>query len=584
MYALLLSGWKLLNRPSNGFERTGVKGRLLAWLADRHRGHVLLLLAAVVGVYLPWLGSPFFFDDIPFFGGQPTVEPWLSVMLRPRGLPYNTLQFTWHWFGNTLSHAYHLFDLLLHAANAIALFYVLLALTSLQLPERKTSQLAWACLLGSLLFALNPMATYAAGYVIQRSILMATFFSLLAHVAWLRAWTSGRASLALLTLLLYFLASFSKEHSFLLPAILAASSVLLGRQRQLSSAAIATCSAAALCIAIFLILRRSDVVGAYEPMSAHVFDQSGVSASGWLLHLLSIATQAGLYFRYVVMWLIPIPAWMSIDMRVDFLTSLLDWRVAAGLLAFAACGLLGLRLLMKKGSAGLLGLALLAPILWFLVEFATIRVQEAFVLYRSYLWMPLLMLLPTLLALRLLDAVKPTLQPAARWLAPLLLMLFLVPAATNRLAVAADPWTLWDDAARLLKNDAVPGADRILYNRGRAALNAGQSARAVADLERVARISPALWQVWQVLGAAHLANSQPQLAQQDFKRALELRPDDGALLFGLAIAQRRSGQQELASASLQASCKASWMPACLAAARLQVEERNSSKNLAAGAN
>ena len=48
--------------------------------------------------------------------------------------------------------------------------------------------------------------------------------------------------------------------------------------------------------------------------------------------------------------------------------------------------------------------------------------------------------------------------------------------------------------------------------------------------------------------------------------------------------QRRSGQQELASASLQASCKASWMPACLAFARLKVEGRNTSNSQAASAN
>jgi tetratricopeptide (TPR) repeat protein len=547
--------------------------RFTDWLKDRHRGAVLLLVGLVLGLYLPYSGNPFFFDDLPFFSSQPTVEPWLDVLQRPRGLPYNTLQLTWHWFGNNLSHAYRLVDALLHTANAIALFYLLNSLSGLQLAQRSRAELAWASLFASLVFALSPVATYAAGYVIQRSILMATLFSLLALLAWVKAWTSGRVGPGLLALAFYFLSCFSKEHAVALPALLAAISLLLARHRRLSWTAIAACGTIALGIAVFLMLRRSDVVGvSYEPMSAHLFRQLGVQATGWVLHLLSIATQAGLFFRYLLLWLLPVPAWMAIDMRAEFLATLGDWRVLAGLLAYAGCGVVALRLLLKPGLAGLIGLALLAPWLLFAVEFATVRVQETFVLYRSYLWIPLLMLLPAMLALRLQDLFHGRRQVVARWLMPLLLLLCLIPAASNRLAVAADPWTLWDDAARLLEDDAVPGADRILYNRGRAALAAGQHANAVADMERVVRISPDFWQVWQLLGAAHLANGQPQQAYQDFGRALQLRPNDGALLYARAIAAHRAGQLAQARVDLQSSCQASWMSACLILARLQAEQ------------
>lgn len=549
---------------------------LLDWLSERHRGHVLLLLAAVLAVYLPWIGNSFFFDDLPFFTGQPSLRYWSDQLLRPRGIPYLSLQFTWLWFGADLSHAYHLVDALLHAANAIALFYLLKTLCGLHLPERKPADLAWACMLACLIFALHPVATYAAGYVIQRSILMATFFSLLAQLAWVKAWTTGQLRMAALAMLLYLLATFSKEHAVALPAVLCAISLLMWRSRRLNAAAIAASVMTAVGIALYVASRRADVVAvSYEPMSSHMFSQAGVQAAGPSRHFLSIATQAGMFFRYLLLWLLPTPAWMSIDMRADFLARLGDWRVAAGLLSYVGCGVLGLRLLLKKGSAGLIGLALLAPLLLFVVEFASIRVQEVFVLYRSYLWMPLLMLLPALSALRLMDLCKKTsLHASARWLAPLLVILCLAPAATNRLAVAADSWTLWDDAARLLQSDAVPGADRILYNRGQAALGAGKPGLAVADLERVARISPEFWQVWKLLGAAHLANGQTQLAQEDFARALHLQPGDGGLLYAQAIALRRNGQPQLALNSLQASCKAAFAPACVLVGRLQFERQH----------
>lgn len=79
-------------------------------------------------------------------------------------------------------------------------------------PHFATSQRA-ALRVAVTLFALHPLAVYAVGYLIQRSILMATLFALLACWAFVRglqtrspAWFTG-------ALLSYLLAVLSKEHA-----------------------------------------------------------------------------------------------------------------------------------------------------------------------------------------------------------------------------------------------------------------------------------------------------------------------------------------------------------------------------------
>ena len=73
--------------------------------------------------------------------------------------------------------------------------------------------LVWAAWVGALIFALHPVAVYAVGYVVQRSILMATFFVLVMQLSYLHGLLTGRRRWLVLAAAAYFLAVFSKEHS-----------------------------------------------------------------------------------------------------------------------------------------------------------------------------------------------------------------------------------------------------------------------------------------------------------------------------------------------------------------------------------
>src|SRR5262249_40825850 len=120
--------------------------------------------------------------------------------------------------------AHRVVSLILHVACAGAIYALA---RSLQLRPL-------AAFAGAALFAVHPVAVYGAGYLVQRSILLATLFSVLSLLMFLRGLRSGRVSDALGAGLLYAVAVLSKEHAILLPAAAAAFAPLSGQAPRLA--------------------------------------------------------------------------------------------------------------------------------------------------------------------------------------------------------------------------------------------------------------------------------------------------------------------------------------------------------------
>lgn len=541
---------------------------LLNYFRSRDRSWMLSLFAAVCLVYLPFLGNPFVFDDLNFFsGGIPDRYTHALFQFELRWLPHASLGWTYAIFSDVLPHFYRMGNVLLHVANAIALFYLLRQLVGAVAPDNRSSpQVVWGAWFGSLIFVLHPVAVYAAGYMIQRSTLMATFFALLTQLAYLRGLLTGQKRWLALAAAAYFMAVFSKEHSVMLPAVLVATTILLRKENRAPSHALWLTWVALVAVALLVMLRAKGVFGiAYEPMAAHLFEQQGMaegqqqvgsgSTNVQNLHLLSALTQAGLFFKYLVLWLLPNPAWMSVDMREPFVTDYGMWQGWAGALGFILYGALGCKLLLRGRWLGLAGLALLYPWLMFMVEFSSVRVQEPFVLYRSYLWMPGMMLFFPLLLARL---------PGRRTLLALgCVVLLLVPLSWNRLWVFADNYRLWNDAALLLPDERVAGADRIFYNRGQAEAAMRKWEDAIADFQRVVTLSPQLAPVRYALGAAYLNSGRYQDALAQFDAAIALKPDEASHYYVKGLALKRLHEDEQAMQQMKKSCELKNMMACM---------------------
>lgn len=530
---------------------------------------MLSLIAAVCALYLPFLGNPFVFDDVPLLSAN-FLDYYLQIPhgLDPRWFHFASMAWTREIFSDLFPHPFRLGNLLLHAANVIVLFHVLRQLLgAVPLEQSRSSYIVWGAWFGALMFAVHPVAVYAAGYLVQRSILLATLFALLMQWAYLRALLSGRAKWLLLAVLAYFIACFSKEHSVMMPAVLAGMTLLLRKQNLLSWRTLAAAWGAFLAVAVLVLLVTKGVLGAaYEPMASEGFAQQNIMVSGADLHMLSIVTQAGLFFKYLLLWLLPNPAWMSIDMRESFAGSLSDWSSWFGAIGFVLYGVVALRMLWCGGIRGLVGLALLYPWLQFVVEFSSIRVQEPFVLYRSYLWMPGLMLLIPLLLMQF---------PQRRTL--LLLgcaTVLLVPLAANRLWVFGDNYRLWNDAVLLLENKQVPGADRIYYNRAQGLMAQRNWAEAAGDLERTIAISPQLALPHYYLGVVYLNLNRFEEALGQFEAAIAINPNDGQEYFAKGFALKRMHRDKEALQQMELSCELKNTSACMVVLMSQKGRKN----------
>jgi tetratricopeptide (TPR) repeat protein len=291
--------------------------------------------------------------------------------------------------------------------------------------------------------------------------------------------------------------------------------------------------------AIFVILLSKGLLGStYEPDFKQLAYQMesmfgrGVEDLSWSL---SAVTQAGLFFKYLALWLWPDTGGMSIDLRVNFFESWSPAWVVFKLGAFVAFGLLGIWLLRRRnGALALAGFGLLYAWVLYLVEFSVARFQEPFVLYRSYLWAPGIVLAVT--ALLSTVPYRIVLAAFALW-CPLLFY-----QAHDRLVSLSSPLRVWEDAVAKLPAAPVPWGSRTLYNLGREYLYSGQPDRAIALTDRCIATYRNTFQCYYARAAIHLQLEQYEQALPYLTRALEIQPDNGMVYHRLGMARENLGQ------------------------------------------
>jgi Flp pilus assembly protein TadD len=78
-----------------------------------------------------------------------------------------------------------------------------------------------------------------------------------------------------------------------------------------------------------------------------------------------------------------------------------------------------------------------------------------------------------------------------------------------------------------------------LYQSGTAALDRGDSARAIADLERAAELVPTASEIQNHLGLAYAAAGRDDDARKAFRRAVDLDCGNRAAALNLRVAEQR---------------------------------------------
>jgi tetratricopeptide (TPR) repeat protein len=514
-----------------------------------------LIAALAGGLYLPFLANPPVFDDLGFFSGR----LFAYYATHPLGLelrvpPYFSLAIVQVVWGSMAAH--RIVGLAFHIACALALYKLIFdlqrhAAQRSALPPATGLEAHAPAFIAAAAFAVHPVAVYGAGYLIQRMSVFATLFALISIVLYARGLARRSHTDAISAALLYSLAVLSRETAVMLPAAALAAGLVVAVERRfaLRHAALylACCVPAAVLVTLLV---RGKIGTPYEPdfgvVSAQIAQSDGAVAlaSPWLE---SAVTQAGLFFRYLALWLYPDTGALSLDLRTDLAGA---WPPAIAVLAvagFVAYGALGLVLLFRPGKARLAGFGLLYPWILFLPEFITVRFQEPFVLYRSYLWAPGLAVLLAAGLARL-----PGRAVAACSIVALPLLFY---QGHDRLRSFSSSLALWEDAVAKLPRKAVPGGSRTLYNLGREYLYRDRAADAIAVVERCLAEYPGTYDCHMARGSIHLHQEEPRQALPHFIRAIELRANSGTARHHLGVALENLGCEAEARAQYRLASK-----------------------------
>ncbi|TWG38857.1 tetratricopeptide (TPR) repeat protein [Acidovorax delafieldii] len=432
----------------------------------------LIVLLAVLGVYLPTLSNELLFDDLRLTEGSIFGVYGSLLDVKQRMISYGSFVWIEQIFGAGWWKQ-RIVNIVLHLGVVAAMYGFFKALLSqTRFPQDIEEQTHFASSqraalrVGVALFALHPMAAYAVGYLIQRSILMATLFAVLACWAFVRGLQTQRVAWYGGALLSYLLAVLSKEHAVMTIALAVPLYIHIKRPGWKEIAALMGGTLLLLAVVTGVLLHfYGNVVG-------RLFDEQSLAFAQQLEALqpgvtqrmfpLSILNQAALFFAYGLLWVVPYVGWMSIDLRPAFpLGFASSWHIVGGLgYATLLVGTTWL-LLRRTGALSLVALLLLLPLVWFATEFSTIWVQDPFVLYRSYLWG---VALPGLLAIALTGF-----KPRTIYTLGIVLGLVFGALALERNLSLADEVTAWTDAAEKTNLKAPANA----VGRSRPFLNLG---------------------------------------------------------------------------------------------------------------
>lgn len=459
--------------------------RELAWLP--------IVAVALLLVYLPGLGNALVFDDGYLADGELFSDYRSAFSLRARMLSYGSFV----WVQALLGEGWwkqRLFNLLLHGAVVVAvwaLYRQILRHIESPPPEdgsKPTAPYFQSPALGLAVgfFALNPVSVYAVAYLIQRSILMATLFVVLALWLFVRGLSEHRPALHVAALASYVLAVMSKEHAILAPLAAVPLYVLVARPKLARFGLIAMAAAVVVgATAAVLSMRYGEILGKpFDEYSRAYVAQLGQLNPGAPANALplSIVNEAYLFFHYGLRWMLPASEWMSINLRPPFPLTWTAFPHILGIAGFAAVLAGGAYLVVRyRDWRALLGISLLMPAVLFATEFATVWVQDPFVLYRSYLW-----------AIGIPGIVFVAAHgPSPRVVAIIGLVLgsLLTWQALDRVLSLSSPETVWTDAIRKLPNDPQSVGRWFPYlNRGSFYAEQNQFKLALRDFEASASL------------------------------------------------------------------------------------------------
>lgn len=511
-----------------------------------HRLRLYLIILLPLALYGAFIHNPLVFDDL---GMRISELHRFPDNFTARWIHRFTLWINATLGGQNLA-GYRLFNIAIHVATAFALLAVVQLWLRIADREGRLGNtpfvLSW---LGALLFAVHPAAVYGVGYLVERSIVLATLFALISVWLHTRAQYEGRPRLLAGAALTFALSVLSKEHAVALPGFLAILSYWLHRQGHAWKWRWTPIFLVYAGISIGIVLLAGIAPAeVYEPHSGNLSELPQHP------YLASVLTQAVYFFRYLGLWLVPLPQLMSIDLHSDLPYRAVSWIGATGAIAVTAYLVVGGMLLRRLDPGSIVGLAMIFSVTMFATEFWAVRLSEAFVIYRSYLWMVFIM--PTLviaafLGIRCLSRDRNHASNRVLLIASTVLAVLFVAMTAERLDSMSSSMKLWADALQKNRSLKAPSMARIYLNLGNEYLKRGDFDTAQEHYRQALAINPRFSPIFHNLGHYYAGKKDLVAALAQYDMAVAANPRGFGARFARADILLRLDRTDAAMAEYQ---------------------------------
>ncbi|HQG92825.1 MAG TPA: tetratricopeptide repeat protein [Acidobacteriota bacterium] len=516
-----------------------------ATAASRNDRSALATAAAVflIGafiLYWPALQAPFLFDDLYLvFDNRPILSLGnLPAMLhhnRPLVILSYAINYAW---GGYAPLGYHAVQVALHGLNAwlVAMVFLVLARRWGGAAGAAPATLWWALGAGAVFLA-NPLLSMAVVLVSARSELLCAGFYLLGLILYLRqrdrpagiGWLGVTAA--------YLAAGLSKEMAVTFPAVCLLIALLDGRTlrqtwREEKKLWLALAVVTAALLLKVLQFDWGETVGG-----------GGLPFTRWEYFL----TQVTLVARQVGVFLLPLPAWLCADPDYPAVRSLLDPRLLASLVFWAAA-LAGLVWACRRRRR----LVVLAGVMYPLAGAPTssiIPIADPLMEYRIYVPAVFLALLIAGLAWPADAALRGDRRD--RWWTAAgavvlgLLVLGFAGLLQARLPAYRSPLAFWSDTAA-----KAPDKPRPNYNLAVVQMRQGRLEKAVAGFRRVLALEPGNTDALLQLGDIARDRGDYAAAQGLYEQVLRRQPKSGVVANRMAYLAIQTGRYDEAFALL----------------------------------
>jgi tetratricopeptide (TPR) repeat protein len=394
-------------------------------------------LVLAVWAYAPALKGPFLFDDmaLPYAVPARATLPLAAWISSVRPLLYFTFWLNYSAYGSD-TFSYHLINLIIHALNATLIFFIVRRLLVLSNVSKPLLEILAG--FAAALFLLHPMQTESVAYIASRSEILSALF-LLAALALFVSRMPGRLTWgASLSILLLFLAGCaSKEQGVALVPVLLLADYLWNSGPSLSG--IRGNWKLYLPLAASLVI---PAVMAWKILSVSLSAGFKLPDFTWYQYFF---TQCRAFFAYIGLFLLPVR--QTVDHDFPPSKTVFEHGSLLGLIAILVIA--GLAIAFRKryrlASYGvLLFVVLLAPSSSFL------PLRDTFAEHRIYLPMFGLILVLMEFLSRMRIAYKPLIAAGG------IVIIACGVLTYSRSQLWGDPVLLWQDAVAKAPNHARP--------------------------------------------------------------------------------------------------------------------------------